>query len=263
MRIATYNANSIRSRIEPVTRWLAQHQPDILAIQETKVQDSEFPIFDLAPTGYKMVFRGQMKNNGVAILSRSAADRVLLRLPGDTRDEARFMQASFGPVTVINTYIPQGFEIGTDRFQYKLDWFRWLLDHLRATLNPADPIIWVGDLNAALTDIDVHDPKRLWGTVCYCQPVKEALLEVLNWGFTDMFRQFHPDERLYTFWDYRVPNSLQRNRGWRLDYICATAPAAAACADCFVDPEPRGWDKPSDHTFVVADFDLEKLSHSA
>jgi exodeoxyribonuclease-3 len=257
MKIATYNANSIRSRIETLTRWLAQHRPDILAIQETKVQDSEFPIADLARTGYKMVFRGQLKNNGVALLSRSAPEKVLLRLPGDTRDEARFMQASFGNITLINTYIPQGFEIGTDRFQYKLDWFRLLHEHLRQTLNPAEPIIWVGDLNAALTDIDVHDPKRLWGTVCYCQPVKQALLDLMAWGFTDLLRHFHPDERIYTFWDYRIPNSLQRNRGWRLDYILATAPAAPACRACCL--EPRAWEKPSDHTFVVADFDLQKL----
>ncbi|MCE5186570.1 MAG: exodeoxyribonuclease III [Planctomycetaceae bacterium] len=263
MRIATYNANSIRSRIEPISRWLAMHQPDVLALQETKVQDSEFPIAELAATGYKVCMRGQLRNNGVAILSRREPDSVLLRLAGDPLDEARFMQAVFGPVTIINSYVPQGYEVGSDRFRYKLDWFRLLREHLERSCSPTQPIVWVGDFNAALTDIDVHNPKRLWGSVCYCQPVKDALLNVMEWGFVDLFRAFHPEPEHYTFWDYRIFNALKNNIGWRLDYIMATASAAAACTDCRIDPEPRGWDKPSDHTFIWADFDDGKMTHSA
>lgn len=259
MRIATFNANSIRSRIEVISRWLAQHQPDVLAIQETKVQDSEFPIYELAQTGYQVIFRGQLKYNGVAILSRQRPDNVILRLEGDHKDEARFMEASFGKITVLNTYVPQGFEIGTERFQYKLDWLGWLREHLERHHKPSDSIIWVGDLNVALADIDVHDPKRLWGSVCFCEPVQRALNEVVNWGFLDLFRSQHPEGGHFTFWDYRIPNVVKRNLGWRLDYIMAAGPAATACMDCRIDVEPRNWDKPSDHTFVLADFDQKKI----
>jgi exodeoxyribonuclease-3 len=259
MRIATYNANSIRSRIETVVRWLDLYKPDVLAIQETKVQDSEFPIADLTPTGYHVVFRGQMKYNGVALLSRRKPDQVILRLEGDKKDEARFIQASYGKITLINTYIPQGFEIGTDRFQYKLDWFAWLKEHFKKECLADKPILWVGDFNAALTDIDVHDPKKLSGSVCYCQPVKQSMLELMDLGFIDLFRKYHPEAGHFTFWDYRIPNALKRNLGWRLDYIMASPPAAAACVDCRIDSEPRGWEKPSDHTFVLADFDDKKF----
>jgi exodeoxyribonuclease-3 len=107
--------------------------------------------------------------------------------------------------------------------------------------------------------MDVHDPKKLWGTVCYCKPVQKALRDLMDWGFIDLFRTLHPEAGHFTFWDYRIPNALKRNLGWRLDYIMATASAAAACSDCRIDPEPRGWEKPSDHTFLLADFDTEKI----
>lgn len=259
MRIATFNVNSIRSRMEVLTRWLTEQQPDVLALQETKVQDSEFPLTELLNTGYHVTLRGQLKNNGVALLSRRRPDNVIMRLEGDMQDEARFMEASFGNVTVINTYVPQGYAIGTERFQYKLDWFGLLRAHLERCHHRDQRLIWVGDFNAALTDIDVYDPKKLWGSVCYCQPAKEALQNVIDWGFIDLLRSFHPEAGQYTFWDYRIPGALKRNLGWRLDYIMATPPAAAACTNCRIDAAPRGWDKPSDHTFVIADVDDEKI----
>lgn len=259
MRIATYNVNSIRSRIDVLTRWIAQQQPDVLALQETKVMDSEFPLTEILSAGYHVTLRGQLKNNGVAILSRRPPQNVLSRLEGDEKDEARFMEASFDRLTLINTYVPQGYEIDTDRFRYKLDWFGLLRAHLERCHRPDEAIVWVGDLNVALTDIDVYAPEKLWGSVCFCQPVIDAMRNVMSWGFVDLFRTFHPEPGHYSFWDYRIPSSLNRNLGWRLDYIMATPAAAAACIDCRIDAEPRGWDKPSDHTFVLADFDDQKL----
>jgi exodeoxyribonuclease-3 len=256
MRIATFNANSIRSRQAIISKWLRLHQPDILAIQETKVQDADFPLSELSETGYEIIYHGQKKYNGVAIFSKVEPRDILFDLEQDTSSQARFIKATFDNLTLINTYIPQGMSVDSDKFQYKLNWFRWLLEYFEHHHKPEDPIVWVGDFNAAREERDVHDPKRLWGHVCFCEPVQSALSEVINWGFLDIFRVSHPESGQYTFWDYRVPNSFKRNIGWRLDYIMATPNIADTCIDCWIDTIPRGWDKPSDHTFVVADFDI-------
>jgi len=256
MKIATFNANSIRSRMGVLTKWLGLHQPDILAIQETKVQDPDFPISDLAATGYEMVFRGQKKYNGVAILSKEKPTDVVSSLRQDTMDQARFLKAKLGDVVVINTYVPQGTAVDSEKFQYKLNWLRWLREYLQQHHNPDDPIVWVGDLNVACEDIDVHDPEKLWGHVCFCEPVQKALSDVMEWGFIDVFRQQHPEPGHYTFWDYRVPNGLKRNIGWRLDYIMMTPKLADKCMECWIDREPRGWETPSDHTFLVTELNI-------
>jgi exodeoxyribonuclease-3 len=256
MRVATFNANSIRSRFHVLAKWLQLHQPDILAVQETKVQDVDFPLSDVAKTGYNVIFRGQKKYNGVAILSKEKPTEVISVLQQDTTDQARFLKARIGGLTLINTYIPQGTAIDSDKFQYKLDWFRWLGDYLRQHHSPDEPILWVGDINVAKEDIDVHNPDRLWGGVCFCEPVQKAFQEIIDWGFVDVFRDKHPEPGHYTFWDYRAPNGFERNVGWRLDYIMTTPIIADKCIDCWIDREPRGWDKPSDHTFLVADIDI-------
>ena len=258
MKIATFNANSIRSRIEPICQWLTAHQPDVLAVQETKVQDSEFPVKEFVKTGYHVIFRGQKKYNGVALFSRKEPTNICDRLPGDTGDEARFLQADYDGVTVVNTYVPQGFEIGSEKFRYKLQWFGWLRDYLAERIGRDSRLIWLGDLNVARTDIDVHDPDGLWGSVCFCQEAQDAFEAVMELGLTDVFRLHHPDQPgHYTFWDYRVPNGFQRNLGWRLDYINATDALARRCTRCEIDLAPRKVEKPSDHTFVWAEFALD------
>lgn len=256
MIIATFNANSLRSRLEIVLNWLADHQPDVLAIQETKVQDAEFPLEAFDDTGYRVVFRGQKAYNGVAILSKEPLTEIVSHLPQDSSDQARFLKGKIGPVTILNTYVPQGMEVDSDKFKYKLDWFRWLGEYLEENHSPDEPLVWLGDLNVARTDIDVHDPKRLWGHVCFCEPVQTALENVMKWGLTDVFREFHPEPDHYTFWDYRARNALEQNRGWRLDYLMATGPLLKTCKRCWIDKAPRGLPKPSDHTFVLAEFDI-------
>lgn len=258
MKIATFNVNSIRSRIEPIRTWLSLHQPDVLALQETKVQDTDFPIDAFADTGYTVIFRGQKKYNGVALFSRNEPKNVCDRLPGDTGNEARFLQADYGPVTIINTYIPQGREMDSDKFRYKLQWFGWIRDYLSEMIHPKSNVIWVGDLNVAREDIDVHDPKGLWGSVCFCKEVQEAFEEVMELGLTDLLRQHHPDRPgLFTFWDYRIPNGFKRNLGWRIDYINATAALAKRCIRCEIDTAPRAIEKSSDHTVLWAEFDTQ------
>lgn len=257
MKIATFNANSIRSRIDPIRRWLVEHQPDVLAVQETKVQDKDFPVDAFSDTGYQVIFRGQKTYNGVALLSRIEPTQICDRLPGDTSLEARFLQASYGPVTVVNTYIPQGFEIGSDKFRYKLEWFALLKAYLAERIQSDSRLIWLGDLNVARQAIDVHDPDKLWGSVCFCQEVQDAMEAILSLGLTDVFRLHHPDQPdCYTFWDYRVPNGFKRNIGWRIDYITATTALASHCVRCEIDTAPRGAEKPSDHTFLWAEFDI-------
>ena len=256
MRVATFNANSIRSRLDTVIDWLNTNQPDILAIQETKVQDADFPLSAFEQTGYEIVFRGQKKYNGVAIFSKEKPDQIVSTLNQDSTGQARFLKARIGDIVIINTYIPQGAAVDSEKFQYKLNWYQWLFDHFQEHHTPDERILWVGDFNVAKEDIDVHDPKRLWGHVCFCEPVQNALERIIDWGFIDLFRTKHSEPGHYTFWDYRSPNGFGRNIGWRLDYIMATAKMADKCIDCRIDREPRGGNRPSDHTFLIADFNI-------
>lgn len=255
-KIATFNVNSIRSRTEIVKLWLAEHRPNVLCIQETKVQDTEFPLDDFADTGYRVIYAGQKKYNGVAIFSDIPAKNVEAALPADEEKEARFLKMSYNDVQIINTYIPQGQTPDSDKFQTKLKWFSDLHTYFHKTLHPDKPILWVGDLNVARDDRDVYEPQKHWGDVCFCQEVQDALNKVMDWGFVDVFRQFHPEPEQYSFWDYRAPNGFKRNLGWRLDYILATKPLAKRCTDCRIDKAPRGLDKPSDHTPVIAEFEI-------
>lgn len=257
MLIATYNVNSIRSRVELLNEWIHKHKPDIICLQETKVQDNEFPIDAFEKTGYQILFKGQKKYNGVAIFSRLPLEENEDNLPGDPLKEARFLKTKAGKITVVNTYIPQGQEVHSDKFLYKLEYFRLLRSYFESHFDPEkDLLLWCGDLNAAKEAIDVYDPQGLWGHVCYCKEVQDALEDMMKWGFIDLFRRLHPEPGHYTFWDYRIPNAFQRKMGWRLDYILATAPLAKTCRDCWIDTDPRKAEKPSDHTILAAEFSL-------
>lgn len=256
MKITTYNANSIRSRIEILLRWLEANRPDVLCVQETKVQDDQFPLEAFSGSGYEIIFRGQKKYNGVAIFSRRPLTEIEWQLPDDPLGQARFLKAKAGKVVIVNTYIPQGQERDSEKFQYKLEYFRLLKDYFKSRFDPKEKILWCGDLNVAREANDVHDPKGLWGHVCYCKPVQDALEDIMKWGFVDVFRLFHQGPGHYTFWDYRVRNSLNLNIGWRLDYLMATNSLAKTCSDCSIDVEARMGEKTSDHTFLTAQFDL-------
>lgn len=256
MKIATFNANSLRIRIPIVLKWLAQHQPDVLCVQETKVQDHDFPAQAFENSGYEFVFKGEKKYNGVAIFSKTRITDVSFGHDNDPKDQARMIKANINGIHIVNTYVPQGRAPESDMFQYKLDWFKRLGKYFAQHFDPDKPLVWTGDLNLAHDQKDVHDPKGLWGSVCYCQQVTDAFDKVANWGFVDVFRLHNHDDGQYTFWDYRLPNGFKRNLGWRLDYIMATKPLAKLCTACWIDKEPRSLEKPSDHTFLIAQFDL-------
>jgi exodeoxyribonuclease III len=255
MKIASFNVNSVRARLPVVISWLQKNRPDVLAMQETKVQDEEFPLAAFEAVGYRCAFRGQKSYNGVAVAARREMTEVQFGLPQEPRDEARLLRIHIDGLILVNTYVPQGYLAATDRFQYKLDWFARLLEYFRANFRPSDPILWVGDLNVAPLPIDVYDPDALLGHVCYHPAVHEAFADALRWGFIDLFRLHCQEAGRYTFWDYRMRGSVHRNRGWRLDHMLATMPLAEKCTACYIDVEPRLAPHPSDHTPIIAEFD--------
>jgi exodeoxyribonuclease-3 len=255
MKIGSFNVNSLRSRLPIVIRWLAKHQPSILAVQETKVQDVDFPTDAFEAAGYKHIFKGQKSYNGVAIFSKTEIKNAKFGFSSNPKDEARLIKAEIGGITIVNTYVPQGVSPDSEKFTYKLEWFERLYNFFKKHFTPSDPVIWVGDLNIAPEPIDVYAPDALWGHVCFHPEVHKALDKIMQWGFVDVFRMHCEEPGQYTFWDYRLPNSFKRNLGWRLDHIMVTKPLAEKCMNCYIDKEPRTAEKPSDHTPIVAEFD--------
>lgn len=255
MKIASFNVNSLRVRLPIVLQWLAEYQPNILCVQETKVQDNDFPTEAFDETEYRYVFKGQKSYNGVAIFSRNEITNVKFGFEDKPKDEARLIKAEINGVIIVNTYIPQGYLPESQKFEYKLDWFSRLLAFFEKNFKPTDPVLWVGDLNVAPQPIDVYDPVNLSGHVCFHPQVHKALEKIVQWGFVDVFRMYCKETGQYTFWDYRL-NSFQRNLGWRLDHIMATKSLAKKCTACYIDKQPRLAERPSDHTPIIAEFDF-------
>ncbi|MHC4624934.1 MAG: exodeoxyribonuclease III [Planctomycetota bacterium] len=256
MKVASFNVNSLRARLPVVLEWLAEHQPDVLCVQETKVQDSDFPGGEFEGTGYRYAFKGQKSYNGVAIFSNGKMGKVKVGFDDEPTDGARLIRAEISGVAVVNTYVPQGYLPDSDKFQYKLAWFGRLLDYFDKNFRPREPVLWVGDLNVAPEPKDVYDAEGLLGHVCFHPKVHEELNKVMKWGFADVFRMHCSEGGQYTFWDYRLRNSFKQNLGWRLDHIMATQALAQKSTACYIDKEPRLAERPSDHTPIVAEFDL-------
>lgn len=255
MKIASFNVNSVRSRLPVVLRWLATQKPDVLCLQETKVQDGEFPLDEIRQLGYEAVFRGEKSYNGVAILSSSPFEECFYGFDGKGKDEgSRLIACRVGGIAVVNTYVPQGTSPDSEKFQYKLQWFERLRKFFAKRYDRELPLVWVGDFNVAPEEIDVHSPKKLLGHVGFHPDEHRALARVKEWGFVDVFRRHRPEPGHYTFWDYRVRDSVTRGLGWRVDHIWATEPLAKRCVDAWIDREPRLGERPSDHTPIVAEF---------
>jgi exodeoxyribonuclease-3 len=257
-KIATFNANSVRSRMPVIQNWLAQEQPDVLCLQETKVQDPDFPVGAFGDVGYHVVFRGQKAHAGVALATLAEPTDVAYGLDdGGPPDEARLIRAIVAGVPVVNTYVPQGQSVESPLFAYKLEWLSRLRNYFARRFSPDAPLLWCGDFNVAPEEIDVHDPKRLKDHVDFHPQARASLERVREWGFVDVFRRHRPAEPgQYTFWDYRVAGALDRNVGWRVDHIWATRPLAERSTRSWIDRDARRAEKPSDHTFLVAEFDL-------
>lgn len=262
MKIATFNVNSVRSRMPILQKWLAEADaPDIVCFQETKCVDAEFPKADFEKLGYVCNFRGMKAYNGVAVISRTEPDEISFGLgdiPEQGREEseaARVMTVRFGDFNLVNSYVPQGKEIDHPDYPYKLRFFGRLKKMFEAKYSPKDKLLWVGDLNVARFDMDIANPKGKEQHVCFAQEVKDALTDVMDWGLIDIFRQHRPDAGEFTFWDYRVKNSLERNIGWRIDHLLGTEKVAKSCKGVIVERRLRAEEKPSDHTAVVCELE--------
>jgi exodeoxyribonuclease III len=255
--IATFNAASIRARLPMLSDWLAENEPDILAVQETKVEDHKFPREELEEFGYHLALHGQKSWNGVATLSMQPITNVRTGFMDELfPTDCRILTCEIGGVTVINTYVPNGTAVGTDKFEYKLRWLERFEQYLREHFTPDDPLIWLGDINVAPKPEDVYNPQRFLGKVGHHPDEMSRLERILDWGLVDVFRKHHPEPGHFTYWDFIIPTAYDKNFGWRIDHIYATPALAEKCVRCEIDRAARGREKPSDHTFVVAEFDI-------
>ncbi len=254
MKIATWNVNSLRVRLPQLTTWLASNPVDVIALQETKTPDAEFPHAEIEALGWSVAFSGQRTYNGVAILSRAPLADLQTGIPNFVDEQKRVLAATSGDVRVINLYVPNGQTPESDKFVYKLNWLMALRDYLREQLAHHPKLVVLGDFNIAPEDRDVHDPKAWEGSVHVTPQERAALKELNDLGLTDVFRQFEQPEKSFSWWDYRAL-AFSRNHGLRIDLMLASREMAARCKSCQIDRHPRAWERPSDHTPVVVDFD--------
>ncbi len=255
MKIATWNVNSMNVRQGHVVEWLQAQQPDILVLQEIKQPTEKFPTDALRAIGYHSIASGQKTYNGVAIVSKIRPENPVTDLPGLDDPQRRVLASTAGDVRVINLYVPNGSEVGSEKYAYKLGWLASLRDFLEAELAEHPNVVVLGDFNIAPADADVHDPEK-WGEAILCSPPeRQALAALLELGLADVFRQFDQPEKTFSWWDYRAAG-FRRNAGLRIDLVLASKAMAERCTASYVDKEPRAWERPSDHAPVVAEFDF-------
>lgn len=266
MRIATWNVNSIRMRLEQVTAWLQRERPDVLCLQETKVEDGKFPTEAFTALGYAVVISGQKAYNGVAILSLLPLEQVCVGfealLPGDPEavalgEQKRVISALVDGVRILNLYVPNGSALTSEKYAYKLAWLSCLRRYLAAQEQEGDPLCMVGDFNIALNDRDIHDPERLSGGIMASAAERKALTAALGERLVDVFRVFEPDSGHWSWWDYRT-GAWDRDRGWRIDHIYLSEELLACSTGCVIDKGERGHDQPSDHAPVVVNLELQQ-----
>lgn len=253
LRIATWNVNSLRVRLPQVLEWLPAAQPDVLAMQETKLTDPDFPADELRAAGYHVQFAGQKTYNGVAVLSRWACEDVVTEIPGFEDPSRRVLAVTTNGVRVIDLYVPNGQAVGSDKYDYKLRWLAALREWLAQEAQRHERLVVLGDFNIAPDDRDVHDPAKWEGSVHVSEPEREALRALLGLGLVDVFRMFDQPPGTYSWWDYRS-FAFRRNHGLRIDLILAHRGFAARCTGSRVDREARKAERPSDHAPVIAEF---------
>lgn len=254
-QVATWNVNSLRVRLPHLAEWLAANPVDVMALQETKLPDADFPAADLQALGWNSACSGQRTYNGVAILSRNPATDVVAGIPGFDDEQRRVLAVSLGSLRVIDVYVPNGQTVGSDKFAYKLRWLDALREYVAAELRRYPHLVVLGDFNVAPEDRDVHDPSAWEGSVHVSPPERAALQALLGAGLTDCFRLFEQPEKSFSWWDYRMM-AFRRNAGLRIDLILASSALAQKCGACHIDKAPRKLERPSDHTPVVASFDI-------
>jgi len=263
VQIATWNVNSVRTRLDQVLAWLEQEQPDLLCLQETKVDDPLFPLEAFETAGWRVSIHGQKAYNGVALVSREPLEDVRCGFVGELLDDAeaqqlgeqkRVISALLDGVRVLNLYVPNGSSLKSDKYPYKLAWLACLRRYLAAQAERGEPLCMVGDFNIAPEARDIHDPDRLSGGIMASAAEREALSAVLNGRLQDVFRVFEPDTGHWSWWDYRT-GAWDRDRGWRIDHIYLCDELLGLARSCVIHKHVRGNDQPSDHAPVSVDLD--------
>lgn len=251
MKIATYNVNGINGRLPVLLRWLKKARPDVVCLQELKAPQERFPREAIEKAGYGAIWQGQKSWNGVAILARGQEPQETRRgLPGDADDlHSRYIEAAVNGILVGCLYLPNGNPWPGPKFDYKLAWFRRLQTHARRLLKLKQPVVLAGDFNAIPTDLDVYKPENWSNDALFRPETRKAYAALLKQGWTDSLRHLHPDERIYTFWDY-FRNAWPRNAGLRIDHLLLNDLLAKRLQRAGVDTEVRGWEKTSDHAPV-------------
>ncbi|MEO7540205.1 MAG: exodeoxyribonuclease III [Pyrinomonadaceae bacterium] len=256
MKIATWNVNSINARMPHLTKWCAEAQPDVVCLQETKCVDDSFPYQAILDLGYHTAFYGQKSYNGVAILSKYEIGDVVKGFPEDDEDsQKRLIAATVNGVRVVNTYIPNGSELWTDKFAAKLDWLQTLRRFFDDNYQPDENVLLCGDFNVAPDELDVWSVPMWEGKIHFSKPERAAIHFIKQWGFTDIYRKLNGEKQEFSWWNYRE-GAWQRNRGLRIDHIWTSQPLADKCTGCWIDKDPRKEERPSDHTPVVAEFKM-------
>jgi exodeoxyribonuclease-3 len=253
VKVATWNVNSLRARLPHVIEWLTREQPDLLALQETKIQNADFPLLELQALGYDALFNGQASYNGVAILTRHASSGPCVALEGFADEQKRVLAATFGGLRLWNVYVPNGQSVASDKYRYKLEWLAALGAQLASEVSSHPRLLVVGDFNIAPEDRDVYDPAAWQGQVLVSPPERAAFRALVQLGLHDLFRRFAQPDGSFSWWDYRAAY-FRRNQGLRIDLMLGSEALATACTAVRIDVEPRRWERPSDHVPVVAEF---------
>ena len=247
MKLATWNVNSLNVRLPHVEQWCGLAQPDLLGLQETKMEDAKFPRAAIEALGYEVAFSGQKTYNGVALLARQAIHDVVTDLPGLDDPQRRILIATVGDMRVANLYVVNGQAVGSEKYAYKLDWLDKVTRFLEGELRNDPRLVVMGDFNIAPDDRDVYDPVAWQGQILCSAPERDALKRLLDLGLTDSFRQFDESAGKFSWWDYRQAG-FRRDLGLRIDLVLASAPLMERATAASIDREPRGWERPSDHT---------------
>jgi exodeoxyribonuclease-3 len=253
LKLATWNVNSLKIRLPQLLEWVSAHQPDIVCLQETKLEDEKCPLTEISALGYHCQVWGQKTYNGVAILSKEGCQDAIKGIPGFEDPQRRVLAATIGDLRVISIYVPNGQTVDSEKYRYKLDWLMKLTDWLRQELERYPKLAILGDYNIAPEDRDVYDPAAWEGNVMVSPAERRAFRELLNLGLKDSFRLFQQPDKSFTWWDYRML-AFRRNMGLRIDHILLSAPLAKSCRACVIHRDVRKLERPSDHAPVMAEL---------
>lgn len=257
LKLASWNVNSLKIRLEQVLAWMDSSQMDILAVQETKLTDENFPESSFTEMGYHVVYAGQKTYNGVAVISRYPITEVVTDIPALDDPQRRILAVTVAGIRLINLYVPNGSELTSDKYEYKLNWLQKVSAFIQQQLSAYTQVAVVGDFNIAPEDRDVHDPAEWEGCVLVSPPEREAFSGLLQLGLHDSFRNFEQPEKTFSWWDYRAAG-FRRNRGLRIDHVLLNQELNALCRSSNIDVEPRKAERPSDHAPAWVELEVEK-----